>query len=329
MAATNAIIYAGGPIMAGYTGNPANSTQLMAELGSSGFTTLVAYTIWIEQASADGSIKDGDLSFNHLSTEGMANIIFVSEGQYQGPADWSSQLQSLKQAGGITKIFFSTLGLFSRIQALLAKYGSGSDSPLYKNFAALKQALPVDGIDLDDEDLWDSATTAQFSRMLHALDYEVSFCPYGTGSAEYWAGVLANLNTDMTPDVVVGFNLQCYDGGIYSDLPVYIEAVYKAMQPMNWSMAQATAFVYPGFWCYHQSSGPPDRNNACPADIIAQYQSWQTQDKIQGLQGGFVYILDSVVNHEGSGMCGGKPMRLADYAASITSALGAELGGPA
>src|SRR5204863_6153165 len=86
------------------------------------------------------------------------DTLIVRGGQYVGDSTWPSIIKSLR-AGQVTKIFASFGGYgvpdYQRIGEIMAKYGTGSDSPLYQNFACLKETLGIDGIDFDDEDSYD------------------------------------------------------------------------------------------------------------------------------------------------------------------------------
>jgi hypothetical protein len=106
----------------------------------------------------------------------------------------------------------------------------------------------IDGIDFDDEDLFDADTTVAFAQMLHELGYDVTFCPYMM--TDYWVGCLKRLN-DQTPGLVTAFNLQCYAGGEGNDPGTWIKAVQEAM----WPNFDAAGFVLPGLSCANE---PPD-----------------------------------------------------------------------
>jgi len=146
--------------------------------------------------------EDGDLTFN--------DTLIVRGGEYVGDSTWPSIIKSLR-AGQVTKIFASFGGYnvpdYERIGEIMAKYGTGSDSPLYQNFACLKETLGIDGIDFDDEDSYVQDTVVQFAKMLLGLGYEITFCPFGSQS--FWSGCIQALGTDN----VSWLNLQCYAGG--------------------------------------------------------------------------------------------------------------------
>lgn len=146
--------------------------------------------------------QDGDITFN--------DTLIVRGGQYVGDSTWPGIIKSLR-AGQVTRIFASFGGYgvpdYQRIGEIMAKYGTGSTSPLYQNFACLKQTLGIDGIDFDDEDSYDQDTVVQFAKMLLGMGLEVTFCPYTMQS--FWSGCIQALGTDN----VSWLNLQCYAGG--------------------------------------------------------------------------------------------------------------------
>ena len=78
----------------------------------------------------------------------------------------------------------SNYGDWEDIKALVDKQGTGPDSILYKDFAALKAALPVDAVDFDDENGYDPSSTTKFAVMLGKLGYHVTMDPYTNNS--YW-----------------------------------------------------------------------------------------------------------------------------------------------
>lgn len=146
--------------------------------------------------------EDGDITFN--------DTLIIRNGVYVGDASWPATIKSLR-AGQVSKIFASFGGWgvpdYSRIGALMAKYGVGKDSPIYKNFACLKATLGIDGIDFDDEDNDDPSIDVKFAEMLLGLGYEITFCPFG--DAEFWAQCIQGVGAKN----ISWLNLQCYAGG--------------------------------------------------------------------------------------------------------------------
>ncbi|MBE1160910.1 hypothetical protein [Dyella acidiphila] len=192
-------IFGGGPIYKNLNNN-------IAELSSSGFTEVI---VWSVEVSASG-----DLNFN-------GEFPLVTNGAYVGNQtypNFASNLAALKNAG-VKRITFSigssNYGDFEDIEALVnstgAGGGTGTDSILYKDFQALKQAIPsIDAIDLDDENGYDASSTEKFAVMLGNLGYHVM--PDAYTNASYWTSLVASINSAL-PGTVDGVHLQAYSGG--------------------------------------------------------------------------------------------------------------------
>ncbi len=289
MSNINALIYGGGPFYSG-------GSTVIADLKASDFTSVVAWALHVN--------SNGDLIFNSPT--------IVTNGDYVGDPGWPAQLNDLKQGGSVTQLLFSVGGWgvsdFPNIQKLIQTQGTGPDSILYKNFSALKQALPVDAIDFDDETLYDQDTTVQFSQMLAELGYHVTFCPYT--NIDFWVNCLYALNSE-TPDLVTAFNLQCYAGGSYNrnNLQPWIDAIQDKMG----SGFEAAGFINPGLWC---RNGSGCVSGDCPDSVESQFAIY----KSQGIKGGFIWLYDDLQKCENSGACSGT-MGSKAYADAIISGL--------
>ncbi|SMG00594.1 S1D (Lysyl endopeptidase) subfamily C-terminal domain protein [Burkholderia singularis] len=188
-------LFGGGPIYK-------NTSNNISELAASGATEIVVWNIAVSSA--------GDLNFN-------GEFPLVKNGVYVGNAtypNFANNLAALKQ-GTVKRITFSigssNVGDWQNIKALVQSQGTGPSSILYKDFLAIKQALPsVDAIDFDDENSYDAATTVQFGVMLGSLGYHVMPDPYT--NASYWTSVVSQINAQR-PGTVDGVHLQTYAGG--------------------------------------------------------------------------------------------------------------------
>lgn len=199
-------LYVQGDIYPSGTNDPA---AVVAAITGSRLTTPILALFHIncstetcpDSESPPGS-EDGDITFNDTP--------IVRGGQYVGDATWPGVVSSLR-AGQVTKIFASFGGYgvpdYERIGQIMAKYGTGPSSPLYKTFACLKETLGIDGIDFDDEDSYDQGTVVQFAQMLLGMGLQVTFCPYTYQS--FWSGCIQALGAEN----VSWLNLQCYAGG--------------------------------------------------------------------------------------------------------------------
>jgi hypothetical protein len=269
-------IFGGGPLYI-------NAANNIAELQNSGFTEVIVWSVEVK--------TNGDLNLN-------GEFPLTSNGVYIGDQlhpDFASNMALLKQ-GTVQRITFSigssNFGDWQDIKALVNSQGTGMDSILYKDFAALKAAIPsLDAIDFDDENSFDSSTTIAFGVMLGQLGYKVNPDPFSNSS--YWQNVVAQINTQL-PGTVDGVHLQAYAGGAGNNPCV------------GWDFGDVP--VWPGLW---------DLNDT-PSQVQSIMTGWNMQC---GINGGFMWLYDDFV---GNGLA-------AQYAAAINnavSATGFTLSGP-
>jgi hypothetical protein len=181
----------------------------------------------------------------------------------------------------------SNVGDWQDITALVKAQGTGPDSILYKDFQALKTAIPaLDALDFDDENSYDSPTTIAFAVMLGQLGYHVMPDPYTNNS--YWTSLVSQINSQL-PGTVDGIHLQAYAGG-------------QGNSPCSgWNFGSVP--VFPGLW---------DRDDT-PAQVESIMSNWHSQC---GILGGFMWLYDDFV---GNGLA-------AQYANAINTAVGAGSG---
>src|SRR4051794_14578516 len=204
-------------------------------------------------------------------------------------------MATLKE-GTVRRITFSigssNFGDWQDIRDLVNSQGTGQDSILYKDFSALKAAIPaLDGIDFDDENSFDSSTTIQFGVMLGQLGYKVNPDPFNNST--YWKNVVAEINTQLA-GTVDGVHLQAYAGGSGNNPCV------------GWDFGDVP--VWPGLWDLDDT----------PSEVQSIMSGWNTQC---GINGGFMWLYDDFV---GNGLA-------AQYANAINNAVsstGFTLSGP-
>lgn len=244
-------IYGGGPLYKHVAGN-------ITEIQNSGFTEVIVWSVEVSST--------GDLNLN-------GEFPLTSNGVYVGNNKWpnfASDLAAMKQ-GSVKRVTFSigssNYGDFQHIQSLVQAQGTGPSGMLYKNFQALKQALPsIDAIDFDDENNYDASSTTQFAVMLGNLGYNVTMSPYT--NTRYWTSVVSQINTQRA-GTVDGVHLQAYSGG-------------AGNSPCSgWNFGSVP--VFPGLW----------DSNDTPAEVRSQMQSWAAQC---GIIGGFLWLYDDVVS---------------------------------
>lgn len=140
--------------------------------------------------------------------------------------------------------------------------GSGSETNVYKNFAALKTAWTLDAVNNDDESEYEVDSTVQFARMVAEIGYKYSIVPYTR--RDFWEAVVVELGTD----IVDGVYLQCYDGGANND-------------PSEWKNALGINVV-PIIWVINDSK-PEHGLSALEAE--SKFSYWKSQDS-EALAGG-------------------------------------------
>jgi hypothetical protein len=260
-------IFGGGPFYK-------NAAPNITEIENSGFSEAIVWSVEVNST--------GDLNFN-------GEFPLTSNGVYVGNQthpDFPGNMAQLKQ-GTVKRVTFSVgssnVGDWQDITALIQAQGTGPNSILYKDFQALKAAIPaLDAIDFDDENSYNSPTTIAFGVMLGQLGYHVMPDPYTNNS--YWISVVSQINSQL-PGTVDGVHLQAYAGG-------------QGNNPcVGWDFG--TVPVFPGLW---------DKNDT-PSQVETIMSGWHSQC---GIIGGFLWLYDDIV---GKGLA-------AQYAAAINTAVG-------
>lgn len=245
-------IYGGGPLYK--PGAAANVT----ELANSGFSEIIVWNIAINAA--------GDLNFNY-------EFPVCQGGNYVGGntyPDFPLNMVALKK-GKVKRITFSigssNVGTFQSIRDLTNAQGTGTGSILYRNFKALKEAVPaVDAVDFDDENCYDQSTMVKFAVMLGNLGYKVALAPYVNSG--FWTSVASQVNSQR-PGTIDSIHLQCYDGGAGNN-------------PASWNFGGIP--VYPGLWNQVDSL----------SQIQTKMTNWRSSANCSG---GFLWLYDGVVGN--------------------------------
>jgi hypothetical protein len=264
-------ILGGGPV---YKHIPTN----IKELRISGFNELIVWSVEVNST--------GDLNLN-------GEFPLTSAGAYIGNQthpDFPSDLAKIKR-GTVKRVTLSigssNFGDWEDIKSLVDSQGTGPKSILYKDFVAIRKALPIDAIDFDDENSYDASSTTKFAVMLGKLGYKVTMNPYT--NASYWTSLVSQINTESA-GLVDGIHLQTFAGG-------------DGNNPCSgWNFGSVP--VFPGI--SDQSSAPP---YLTPAQTEAAMKSWHTQC---GITGGWVWIFDQIAGTS----------QVRKYAAAINSGVG-------
>src|SRR5260370_2769657 len=269
-------IFGGGPFY--------KNASAITEIENSGFTEAIVWSVEVNSV--------GDLNFN-------GEFPLTSGGVYVGNLyypNFASDMATLK-LGTVKRVTFSigssNIVDWQDITNLVNTQGTGSSSILYKDFQALKAAIPaLDAIDFDDENSFNSPTTISFGVMLGQLGYHVM--PDAFDQSSYWTNVVSQINSQL-PGTVDGVHLQAYGGG-------------RGNNPcVGWNFG--TVPVFPGLW---------DANDT-PSQVQTTMTGWHSQC---GIVGGFMWLYDDFV---GNGLA-------AQYASAINTAVassGFTLPGPA
>jgi hypothetical protein len=213
----------------------------IANVKVSGFTTIVLFSMDVN--------ANGDLAYD--------GTVYVHNGVYVGPSGWGAALASIKKAPSTVyriEICFGGWGSasFNNIESLVNSGGTGSNSILYKNFQALKNATGVDAISDDDEQCYDINSCTAFGQMIGALGMKFTICPYTYQS--FWVQLKNNLG-----DICDQVYLQCYEGGAGND-------------PSNWNSAFGGGVkVIPGM-----------ETSSSPSAVQSQMNTWQSNAGVTG-----------------------------------------------
>jgi hypothetical protein len=249
-------IFGGGPF---YKTANFNVPKDIAEIEHSGFSEAIVWSVEVN--------SQGDLNFN-------GEFPLTSNGVYIGNQtypNFAADMATLKK-GTVKRVTFSigssNYGDWENITALVNAQGVGPKSILYKDFKALKKAIPaLDALDFDDENSYNLDTTVKFGVMVGKLGYHVLPDPYVNPS--YWQSVVSGIN-EKRPGTVDGVHLQAYAGG-------------GGNNPCSgWDFGKVP--IFPGVW---------DKNYT-PSQVETVMRGWHNQC---GIIGGFMWIYDDFVGN--------------------------------
>ena len=157
---------------------------------------------------------------------------------------------------------------YDHIRDLINAHGTGTSTMLYKNFKALKEAVPeIDAVNNDDEHCYDLETGAKFHLMMYRLGYKTTLAPYTYKS--YWQDLCTKIRASKA-NAVDRVMVQCYDGGAGN-----VNSVG------SWTFT-GVAERHAGLM-YYSNDWNVDQN-------IAQFQKWKDDGVATG---GFVWVYNS------------------------------------
>lgn len=226
-------------------------------LRNSGFTYVILFNVNVEE--------NGDLT---VDPGGEAGGTICTNGTYvfnKVQPNYATDVKNLKtEPTSIERIEICIGGWgnksYARIRDLINSQGTGEESILYRNFKALKEALPeIDAVNNDDEDAYDATSAVKFHAMMYELGYKTTVAPYTNKT--YWNNLVTQLNRQHAGacDRVL---IQCYDGGAYNN-------------PSDWKLGNLP--LHAGRTNYQT-----DMDTS-----INQMQSWKNNN---GVVGGFVWV---------------------------------------
>ena len=173
------------------------------KLRESGFTTALLFNVHVD---TDGTLMtDGETICKN------GEYVFQNTQPY-----YQQDIKDLKAAGSSIQRVEIVIGgwgndSYDHIRDLIKASGTGSNTMLYKNFKALKEAVPeIEAVNNDDEHCYDAETGAKFHIMMYDLGYTTTLAPYTNKS--YWQNLCTKIRASR-PNAVDCVMVQCYDGG--------------------------------------------------------------------------------------------------------------------
>ncbi|CAO3413601.1 hypothetical protein [Azospirillum endophyticum] len=242
---------------------------VVTNLKSSGFTTVVVWTLHIDPATANLVLNDTTIV--EAQQQGQQTVSV-----YVGGSAFSAALSGIKGAGSsVTRLLFCIASAppsndFGVVQGWINSSNTAMLNRLSANFAALKAAIPViDGFDFDDEQEYQVAAFQAVANDGNGIGAGlITFCPYEMPS--FWDSAAQSLNSTRT-GTVVGANLQVYAGGGGND-------------PDSWLSGLSPVPVYPLF----------DPQETSPAQLTQKLKQWQGEGGGK-LTGAGIWTYDAAV----------------------------------
>ncbi len=227
--------------------------KTITTLRNSGFTYVILFNVHVESdgtLTTDGETicKNGEYVFQETQPHYQQDVADLKT-----PPTSISRIEICIGGWGNTS--------YENIKNLINKNGTGKNTMLYKNFKALKEAVPeIDAVNNDDEHCYDANTAAKFHLMMYNLGYKTTLAPYTYSS--FWQSLASQVRATRTM-AIDRVMIQCYDGGAGNN-------------PADWN--------FPGIKTRHagRTNYQTDMNKS-----IAQMESWK---KSGAASGGFVWV---------------------------------------
>ncbi|KAF2467716.1 uncharacterized protein BDR25DRAFT_233988 [Lindgomyces ingoldianus] len=193
-------------------------------LKTSGFNTLIMFGV--------GILDNGDIMY-YSNTAGSKDVKIAANGAYVGGDALADKVRSFKKNDtGIDRLEISMNA--QHVRDLMAAPGPSTETPLYRNFEALKTAWSLDAVNNDDESIYHSSSTVSFAKMLGKIGYKYTISPYT--STNFWRTITTQLNDGLTePNLLMDrVYLQCYDGGASNDPASWQSSLGMKVVPLVW-----------------------------------------------------------------------------------------------
>lgn len=232
----------------------------ITKLRNSGFTYAILFNVHVDP---DGTLKtDGET----ICKDGV--YVFQNTQPY-----YQQDIANLKTAPtSISRIDICIGGwgndAYTNIKNLINSQGTGPNSILYRNFKALKEAVPeIDAVNNDIEQDYDVESGAKFHIMMYDLGYLTTLAPYTNKS--YWTSLCSKIRASR-PNAVDRVMIQCYDGG-----------AGNVNNVGSWNFT-GVSNRHAGLM-YYSNDWSVDKN-------LAQFQKWYDDGVATG---GFVWVYNS------------------------------------
>lgn len=209
-----------------------NRTQAITNLRNSGYTTAILFNIDVQP---DGTLTT-DFNWGNQQAAQAGGIICQNGeyvfGKYQ--PDYIKDIRKLLTAPtSISRLEYCIggwgNGSYGNIKNFIDENGTGEETMLYRNFKALREAIPeVVAVNNDQEQDYDVDAATAFHLMLAEIGFKTTIAPYT--NKRFWQRLVANLNADGA-DICDIVYLQTYGGGawnnpddwkVFGDLPMYV-----------------------------------------------------------------------------------------------------------
>ncbi|SPO06936.1 uncharacterized protein DNG_09630 [Cephalotrichum gorgonifer] len=222
-------------------------------LKTSGFNTLIIFNI--------GILNNGDIKY-YSRTPGSKDVLVASNGAYVGGDALVEKVRSFKTGDtGVNRVEISMNA--ENVRSLMADPGPKPNTPLYRNFVALKRAWSLDAVNNDDEEIYDMPSTVVFAKMLGEIGYKYTTAPYER--KEFWAAVKNEVNKGLQEPLLDRVYLQCYDGGAPN-------------VPGEWQTTLGMKVV-PHLWVTNNAK---PREGVTSAEAKARFHSWIQKSDLAG-----------------------------------------------